>query len=71
MGGQQVKAISTHPVPPLLPPPPSKSFVHINDSNDSNRNDEVSRVTEVWIEWSESRVINLMTDVGIKRRVGL
>ncbi|CAH8592377.1 unnamed protein product [Schistosoma intercalatum] len=81
MGGQQVKPLSIHPVPPLIPPPSStpklsstsalshNEFVNNNDMN-KNQHPLPDRL-EVWIDWPESRVLHLVTNIGIRRRVAL
>lgn len=81
MGGQQVKPLSIHPVPPLIPPPSSTpklsstsalSHNEFVNNNDMNRNQHsLPERLEVWIDWPESRVLHLVTNIGIKRRVAL
>ncbi|OON16543.1 hypothetical protein X801_07643, partial [Opisthorchis viverrini] len=65
MGGQQVKSVSIHPVPPLLPPP-SKQVAKSEMGSKSNPADEVcSDSISVWLDWPESRVVQLITDGGV------
>ncbi|KAK4468587.1 hypothetical protein MN116_007546 [Schistosoma mekongi] len=72
MGGQQVKPLSVHPVPPLIPPPPptSKLSSVISSSESTTSHNENDRL-QVWIEWPESRILHLVTNIGIKRRIAL
>ncbi|CAL8082766.1 unnamed protein product [Calicophoron daubneyi] len=70
MGGQQVKAVSSHPVPPLLPPPKHGSNDTTNsDTSASTHSSE--KVPTVWLDWPETKVVHLITDSGVKRRVNL
>ncbi|CAH8633467.1 unnamed protein product [Schistosoma rodhaini] len=77
MGGQQVKPLSIHPVPPLIPPPPPSSTSSLSrnefiNNNDMNKNQStLPDRLEVWIDWPESRVLHLVTNIGIRRRIAL
>ncbi|VDQ13819.1 unnamed protein product [Trichobilharzia regenti] len=85
MGGQQVKALSLHPVPPLIPPPPPTPKLSTGSSSSSHKesvdgnhqqqqqhqNSSTADRLQVWIDWPESRVLHLTTNIGIKRRVAL
>ncbi|VDP86738.1 unnamed protein product [Echinostoma caproni] len=79
MGGQQVKAVSTHPVPPLLPPPK-----HVTDgpdnatTSDAQKKDGMMKTDcissdsiAVWLDWPEAHMVHLITDSGVKRRVNV
>ncbi|CAH8618303.1 unnamed protein product [Heterobilharzia americana] len=73
MGGQQVKPLSIHPVPPLIPPPTPKLSSSSHKETDHNQTSSLPTTDrlQVWIDWSESRVLHLITNTGIKRRVAL
>ncbi|CAH8864205.1 unnamed protein product [Trichobilharzia szidati] len=81
MGGQQVKALSLHPVPPLVPPPPPtpklstasshKESVDNQQQQQQHQSSSTLDRLQVWIDWPESRVLHLITNTGIKRRVAL
>ncbi|THD28234.1 WD repeat-containing protein 7 [Fasciola hepatica] len=77
MGGQQVKPVSTHPVPPLIPPPKHVSGAAQNASQDTRKDSSVKAdcisfdPISVWLDWPEARVVHLITDGGVKRRVNL
>ncbi|TNN11013.1 WD repeat-containing protein [Schistosoma japonicum] len=80
MGGQQVKPLSVHPVPPLIPPPSSASKLSsvisssestISHNEHDNNPSLLSDRLQVWIEWPESRTLHLVTNIGIKRRIAL
>ncbi|TGZ68866.1 hypothetical protein CRM22_004035 [Opisthorchis felineus] len=71
MGGQQVKSVSIHPVPPLLPPPPKQLSKSETGSKSTSTDEVCSDSISVWLDWPESRVVQLITDGGVKRRVNL
>ncbi|KAF7255042.1 hypothetical protein EG68_08864, partial [Paragonimus skrjabini miyazakii] len=81
MGGQQVKVVSTHPVPPLIPPPPTARAKEVLDLTDHTRISTTAQATyaervcsdsiPVWLDWPEAGVVQLVTDSGVKRRVNI
>ncbi|KAA3676156.1 uncharacterized protein DEA37_0005184 [Paragonimus westermani] len=81
MGGQQVKVVSTHPVPPLVPPPSTERAKEVLDMSDHARMNTTAQTTyaervcpetiPVWLDWPEAGVVQLVTDTGVKRRVNI
>ncbi|KAF8561300.1 hypothetical protein P879_07648, partial [Paragonimus westermani] len=81
MGGQQVKVVSTHPVPPLVPPPPTARAKEVLDMSDHARMNTTTQATyaervcpesiPVWLDWPEAGVVQLVTDSGVKRHVNI
>ncbi|CAH8585384.1 unnamed protein product [Dicrocoelium dendriticum] len=71
MGGQQVKAISSHPVPPLQGPLKHASDASSSDADETSATHISTDRLSVWLDWPESRVVQIVTKRGVQRHINL